>query len=187
MNGKVLVAQQILKCKNRAFKGAEIVMATGLSRQLVYKHLSNMHDEGLLSKVGTKYKVEDEEGIIDSLIANSDTDNRGLMDPNLKLIESQVYNDLAEVIVAMRALEVEPHKEFKEVYVEAIDDCVKELKRLRKFLNAGQRSPRSAARVLNRYEEWTNLHNTMQALGWEGETSADTLSTNISEGLDEVL
>lgn len=160
MNGKVQVISSILKL-DRPFRPPAIIDMTGLDRQLVYYHLKTFCDEGWVQKVGKSYQILDKESLLTSLVEVAENTETALMNYRETVIGKttvQILNAMAESIVAARNFDEPLSLDAKVAFIRKIDNTVKELKRLRKFLNNSQRGKSWSVKFFKRsdndLEEW---------------------------------
>ena len=78
INGKAQVISAILKM-DRPFRPPHVIDMTGLERQLVYYHLRNFCDNGMLRKSGKVYQIADKEALFDNLLNTAEGTDTHLM------------------------------------------------------------------------------------------------------------
>lgn len=148
-HGKMLVLGNVLKL-NRPFKAATITQMSGLSRQLVYIHLNNLCETGYLEKIDKSYIIRDREGLLTTLIEESD--NPGTSKPEAGGFFSKeridTWTGQAEMIIASRTLGLPMSLDARQGMVDKIDDSVRVLKHLRKYLTNATKTTGSAQKFL---------------------------------------
>lgn len=154
MNGKLQVLSTILKLDNKPFRISHITDITGLDRNLVRYHVVNCAERGLLERVNKTYVVRDREGILNSLIESTEKTETAKMEATGLFTEKMAltWNAWAEAIIAGRTFDVSMSQEAKNNLLDKIDESVKQLKKLRKYLCNGTKTVGSAAKFFNASE-----------------------------------
>lgn len=150
VNMRMNVVSAVLKI-DRPFRAATVVDMVGLERQLVWYHLNELVKEGLLEKTGRVYQINSREDLLDSLVELTNQTSVSKMTPSKTMFgfDADWWNSLAEFTVLGKGLHDELSLEMRNHLIRKIEDTINELKQLRKFVNAAQRSEESAARKLH--------------------------------------
>lgn len=150
-SGKALVLGSVLKV-DRPFKAATITLMTGLSRQLVFGHLTNLVETGYLEKIDKHYIIRDREGLLSTLIEAAESVESGMPKPAgfFDANSTNVATVTCNMIISGRTLDLPMSHEAKLGYLQRIDDSVKYLKQLRKYLMTSQKTVGSAQKYLKK-------------------------------------
>lgn len=187
-NTRLQIVSSILKI-DRPFRAATVTDMLALDRQLIRYHLMQMVNEGLLEKTGRVYQMADKEKLFDSLVEIADKVSTNKMEAAGTLLSKHDVdglNSLAESIVCARTFHNGMGLDAKDAMIKKLDKTMRELKQLRKFLNAGERSETSAAKKLRGkldevYEAWvTNL-------GIVPSVSRQAWKESLAEDIERVL
>jgi hypothetical protein len=147
MQGKIQVIGAILKL-DRPFKPPHITDMTGLDRQLVRYHIRAFTERDYLEKIDKSYVIKDKEGLLTSMVDASEKTETA------KMVAAGIFNKQsvdklnfqAESIIAGRTLELPMSQESKEVMLRNLDQSVRDLKNLRKYLTNATKTKGSAAK-----------------------------------------
>jgi hypothetical protein len=150
-NGKVLILGTILKL-DKPFRPPEIIEATGLSRQLVHHHLTRLCETGGLEKIKLTYVVRDKEVLLEDLLNTTDEIGTKKPEPGgfFSADRTKMWTTHAELIVAARTLDLGYSLAAREGMLKKIDDSIKVLKQLRKYLTHSTKTVGSAQKFFNK-------------------------------------
>lgn len=132
---KSMILAELLK-QEKPFKASDIARKTGLTRTLIYNYLNKFIDLGAIEKNGLWYDVYDRDLLIDQVTSLSEDPRTRKAEPTRILDKPMGINLCAQIIVALRHKKHPVANSYKRGYLEEIDATIKELKNLRKYVNA---------------------------------------------------
>ena len=147
---------EILKTISRygtPFRIGMVVADTGLSKQLVYKHLIKMLEDGWVKKISNgTYEVADLAQIVEDLaddvpvrLSVRQPKPKGAIDSNTaKIFATTVAN-----ILAAKRLKFPEIDEFNSAFNQYIDDTILYFRELKRYMNAGNVSERTARKIVD--------------------------------------
>lgn len=145
--GKAKVIGEVLK-QQGMFKAATIVTATGLSRQLVYHHLSQLTSEGYLEKDGMKYGVVARQDLIDSLVNVGENQVTGLFSTPPTDFDRVLMNKVIDMAVMLRAAKINGAEAMRNTATKELDTMIDECKAAKRYLNSKTMSDKKALKKL---------------------------------------
>jgi hypothetical protein len=187
MQGKIQVIGAILKL-DRPFRPPHIIDLTGLDRQLVAYHIRMFRERDYLEKIDKSYVIKDREGLLTSMIDASEGVKTAKMEAKGLFNKQSVdgLNAKAESIIAGLALDLPMSQQAKDSMITKIDQSVRELKNLRKYLTNASKSKKSAARFIRDVMPDEAIWQVYVQLGASGTDLAEFKEV-VSNTLEEIL
>lgn len=146
--GKARVIGEVLK-QQGVFKAARITQATGLARQLVYHHLTQLTEDGFLEKDGMLYGVVARQELIDSLVNINEKDVVGLL-PAKVMLNYDDINRAAEISLNLTAAGLEGHLKLRQKLIEDTDLVIRRFKAFKRYMNSKTISKKKALRFIEK-------------------------------------
>ena len=148
ISAKKSIISFILKYNNQGVvKASSVANSLGMSRQLVTHHFNSLMRDGLLSKTGAYYKIENTDHLIDALL-DADAGQRKIERPSRMpvFIKPNVL-DLIDVLVAYRTLDQPYAHELKIELLEELKKAQGDLNQAKYYLLNKQFSPDRAEKI----------------------------------------
>lgn len=182
-SGKYQVISAVLK-QDKPFKAVKITDATAMSRQLVFKHLNNLVIDGYIQKDGMYYTLINRDALVDRLIESTENVGPKLLDKQRGFIgKIELINRAVETVALYRNAKLEGNNELTIGLQQGIDETIKDLKQLRRYLFGKQIEEKSAAKKLYRdwEERWKLIGNEIQKAGFTQAHIYTQLEKKVSE------
>lgn len=151
MQGKLQILSSILKL-DKPFRPPHIVDVTGLDRQLVRYHLDKFREQGYIEKIDKYYVIKDREGLLNSLIESTDKLETALPKAGGFFKSVTGFNHKAETIIAAKSLKLPMYESARDAVVRDIDDSIKILKQMRKYMYNATKTDNSAKRFFKDFD-----------------------------------
>jgi hypothetical protein len=192
LSTKAALCAEVLRHEDELIRASYLTAGLGISKQLVYYHLNQLVEQGILEKAGSRYALADKNKLIDVMM-NANENNGNLKRSEKTSFLPQVYVESLQRVVdetlLCRAMDLPESLAVKTHVANEIQKTIDTLKKERHYLLNKQITVGSARKTIRtkgaEFEWYEDAAQTVEAIGYEFETHLKVRSDVLIDKMNE--